>query len=62
MFADAAEKPVGVGHFTDEAKFGEIAGGIVFGEIGEEGLVGGGVVAGEQDGLGTETVAEVVAG
>jgi hypothetical protein len=62
VLTDAAEAPFGVGHFADEALLGEVAGGEMVGEFGEEGEVFGGVVAGEENGLGAEAVAEVVAG
>ena len=64
LLADAAEAPVGVGHFTDEAGVGEVLGGEVLGQVCEEGLVLGGVVTRytcEEDGLGAEAVAEMVA-
>jgi len=60
--ADAAETPFGVGHFADEAGFGEVGGVEMLGEFEEEGLVFGDVVTGEEDGLGAETVPEIVAG
>ena len=60
--ACAAEAPLGVGHFAEAALGGE-AGGWEGGlELVEEGLVFGGVVAGEEHGLGAEAVAEGVAG
>jgi hypothetical protein len=60
MEAHAAEAPFGIGHFPDEALRSEVGGGKVCSEFVEELLVGGGVVAGQEDGLGAETVAEVV--
>src|SRR5271155_1305370 len=60
--ADAAEAPVGIGHFADETVFGEVVGPEVGGEFGEEFCVFGGVVAGKQDGGGAETVGKTVAG
>jgi hypothetical protein len=62
VLADAAESPFGVGHFADEAGFGDVSGGEVVGEFVEEVGVFGEIVTGEEDGLGAETVAEVVAG
>ena len=40
--AEAAEPPVGVCHFTDEAGFNEFLRREVFGELAEEGFVFGG--------------------
>jgi hypothetical protein len=62
VLADAAESPFGVGHFADEAGFSEVAGGEVLGEFVKEVGIFGEVVAGEEDGLGAETVTEVVTG
>jgi hypothetical protein len=60
--AGAAEAPLGIGHFADVAEFGEVVGTEVIDEFGVEGVVVGGVVAGEEHGLGAEAVAEVVLG
>ena len=58
----AAQTPFGVGHFADEAVFGEVDAGEVVAEVVEDGLVFGGVVTWEQDGLGAESVAHAVGG
>jgi hypothetical protein len=60
VLARAAEAPFGVGHFPDGALLGQIAGSEVVAQFVEHGLVFGRVVAGEQHGLGTESVAETV--
>ena len=60
--AQTAETPFSVGHFAEETVPGQIVGREVSGEFGEEGVVLGRVVAGEEDGLGAEAEAEVVAG
>jgi hypothetical protein len=62
MLTEAAETPVGVRHFADEANFNEFLRPEMFGEFRQEGFIFRRVVAGEQDDLGAETVAEIIPG
>jgi hypothetical protein len=60
--AGAAEAPLGVGHFADRSRLGEVGGLEVVVKFGEEGVVFGGVFAGEEHGEGAEAVAKAVKG
>jgi hypothetical protein len=47
--AGAAEAPLGVGGFADEALLVEVGGLVIGGEFGEKGVVGGRVLRGKED-------------
>ncbi len=58
----AIHEPVGLGHFVNKELFGGVGGRVVGGEIGEQGVEGGRVFAGNDDCAGSEAVLEGVAG
>ena len=62
MATHTAKTPFGIDHLTDEAGLGEVGGREMFGEFGEQRFVFSGVVAGEHDGGGVETVGQAVTG
>ena len=57
---DAIEAPGGVDQFLDELSFGRGGGPIILEELAAVGFVGGGVLGGQDDGLGGEAVADGV--